>query len=298
MSKGVGQPAAGRALRPSSGLIVREIRAQSVNTLELVKQKRVARAMAAGDFPEVAQRELWSLGERIVERVGISPGERVLDVACGTGNAAIRAAQAGARVTGLDITPELFEAGRRLAAEADVELEWVEGDAEALPFDDESFDVVLSTLGVMFAPRHEVAAHELVRVLRPGGRLALLSWVEDSVIARSFQATGRFLPPQPDFASPPWRWGSEEHVRDHRHRGTELEFERGTITFPPFDSVDEDLEYHTTRVGALIKAREVAEAEGKWPELRAELAALFEAHSSTEYLIVLGAKPRTTGQKE
>ena len=185
-----------------------------MSALELVKQKRAARAMwAAGDFPEVAQRELWPLGERIVERLGIRPGERVLDVACGTGNAAIRAAEAGGRVTGLDLTPELFEAGRRLAAEAGVEVEWVEGDAEALPFGDESFDVVVSTLGVMFAPRHEVAARELVRVLRPGGRLALLNWAEDSVIARSFRATGRFLPPPPDFASPPWLWGSEDHLR-------------------------------------------------------------------------------------
>jgi len=123
---------------------------------------------ASGDFPEIARRGLWGVGEHIVERVGVGAGERVLDVACGTGNAAIRAAQAGGRVVGLDLTPELFDAGRALAADAGVEVEWIEGDAEALPFEDQSFDVVFSTFGTMFAPRHQVAAAELARVLKPG----------------------------------------------------------------------------------------------------------------------------------
>jgi len=116
---------------------------------ELAKLKQGARATwAAGDFPAVAERTLWDVGPRIVQAVGVSPGEDVLDVACGTGNAALRAAQAGGRVVGVDLTPELFEAARRLAADAGVEIDWVQGDAEELPFEDESFDVVVST----FAP--------------------------------------------------------------------------------------------------------------------------------------------------
>jgi ubiquinone/menaquinone biosynthesis C-methylase UbiE len=115
----------------------------------LNEAKQHARATwAAGDFPEVARLTLWPVGERLVRRVGIGRGEAVLDAACGTGNAAIRAAEAGGRTTGLDLTPELFEAGRGLAREAQVEVEWVEGDAEDLPFGDETFDVVLSTFGV------------------------------------------------------------------------------------------------------------------------------------------------------
>ena len=123
----------------------------------LAETKQFTRATwAAGDFGEIARRGLWEVGKRIVQSVGIGKNERVLDVACGTGNAAIRAAQAGGQVVGLDLTPELFETGRRLAAEANVNVEWVEGDAEAIPYPDNSFDVVLSTFGSMFAPRHRV----------------------------------------------------------------------------------------------------------------------------------------------
>jgi len=142
----------------------------AVALAELAKLKQGARAMwAAGDYQAIAERQLWEVGARIVQRIDVKPGEAVLDVACGTGNAAIRAAQAGGLVVGVDLTPELLETGRRLAAAAGVEIELLRGDAEELPFDDASFDVVLSTFGCMFAPRHAVAAGELARVLRPGG---------------------------------------------------------------------------------------------------------------------------------
>ena len=131
-------------------------------TTELDQMKQGARATwAAGDYPAIAQRQLWPIGERIVRRIGVAPGDDVLDVACGTGNAALRAAQAGGRVVGVDLTPELLEVGRRLAGEAGVEIEFLEGDAEALPVADASFDVVVSVMGCMFAPRHRVAAAEL-----------------------------------------------------------------------------------------------------------------------------------------
>jgi SAM-dependent methyltransferase len=258
----------------------------------LAELKRRARASwAAGDYAEIARRELWPLGERIVERVEIRPGERVLDVACGTGNAALRAAGAGGRVTALDLTPELLDAGRALAAVAGLEIDWVEGDAETLPFPDESFDVLLSTLGVMFAPRHRVAAGELVRVLRPGGRLALCNWAEDSLVARTFRTIASYLPPAPAFAQPPWLWGSDEHVRSlFAGSDVELELERGVLELPPFASPDEEVEYHSTRLGPLMAARALAEHDGRWQALRAELTALSDGGSSSEYLLVLGGR--------
>ena len=134
-----------------------------------LKQKH--RAMwASGDYPTLASDLIWELGRRVVTAADVRPGERVLDLAAGSGNAAIPAALRGATVVASDLTPELFDAGRRLATEAGAELEWREADAEALPFADDAFDVVLSTVGVMFAPHHEVAADELVRVTKPGGR--------------------------------------------------------------------------------------------------------------------------------
>jgi SAM-dependent methyltransferase len=127
---------------------------------------------ASGDYPSMVETFLTPLGPRLVEFAGIGAGQRVLDVAAGTGNASIPAAQAGADVVASDLTPELFEAGRARAAAAGVELEWVEADAHGLPFEDGSFDTVISSIGVMFAPFHQTAADELVRVCRPGGTIS------------------------------------------------------------------------------------------------------------------------------
>src|SRR3954464_9790481 len=129
-------------------------------------KQRARKTWAAGNFDEIAKRVL-EVGQRVAASAAIEPGMTVLDVACGTGNATIPAALAGGRATGLDLTPELLEDARRNADAAGVEIGWVEGDAEALPFEDGSFDRVISTFGVMFAPRHEVAAAELARVCAP-----------------------------------------------------------------------------------------------------------------------------------
>src|SRR6478609_3890963 len=131
---------------------------------------------ASGDYPAVAAELIPSLGAELVAAAGIRPSQLVLDVAAGSGNASIPAAEAGASVTASDLTPELFEAGRRIAAARGVEVEWVEADAEALPFADNSYDVVMSAVGVMFAPHHRAAADELIRVCRPGGTIGLISW--------------------------------------------------------------------------------------------------------------------------
>ena len=166
------------------------------------------RAMwASGDYPSMVETFLLPLGPRLVEACGIGPGMRVLDVAAGTGNASVPAARTGAEVVASDLTPELFEAGRARAEAAGVELEWVEADAESLPFEDESFDVVMSSIGAMFAPRHQLVADELVRVCRPGGTLALLSWTPEGMIGALFRTMGPFAPPPPPGAQPPPLWG-------------------------------------------------------------------------------------------
>jgi ubiquinone/menaquinone biosynthesis C-methylase UbiE len=259
---------------------------------ELAKLKQGARATwAAGDFPAIAERTLWEVGPRIVRAVGVEPGEAVLDVACGTGNAALRAAQAGGRVVGVDLTPELFDAGRRLAADAGVEIDWVQGDAEALPFDDESFDVVLSTFGCMFAPRHKVTAAELGRVLRPGGRLGITSWTPEGATGTFFKTVGSYLPPPSPLAQPPLSWGSEAHVAElFEGTGIELEFSRDFVTSAKFESTDAAIEFITTKFGPLIMARQFTEASGGWAQLREALAIQYENDVPQEYLVTIGRK--------
>jgi ubiquinone/menaquinone biosynthesis C-methylase UbiE len=259
---------------------------------ELAKLKQGARATwAAGDFPAVARRELWDVGPRIVERTGVRPGDRVLDVACGTGNVALRAAQSGAQVVGVDLTPELFEAGRRLAAEYGVAVDWVQGDAEELPAGDATFDVVLSTFGCMFAPRHEVAAAEIARVLAPGGRIGICSWTPEGATGRMFRMLGAYMPPPSPLAQPPVLWGVEDHVRElFAGSGIELGFARETVTRRRFGSTAEAIEWYTTKFGPLVMAREMLEAAGRWEELKAELARFYEQDEPAEYLVVTGRK--------
>ena len=174
---------------------------------------------------------IWAAGGVVTRAARVGAGDEVLDVACGTGNAAIQAAQVGGRVTGVDLTPELFAAARRRAAAAGVEIDLVEGDAEHLPFEDGSFDVVLSTFGAMFAPRHAVTANEIVRVLRPGGRIGLANWEPDGSAWELFRTMARHLPPPPPTAEPPLLWGTEEHVRELFDERLELQFTRHRI--PP-----------------------------------------------------------------
>jgi ubiquinone/menaquinone biosynthesis C-methylase UbiE len=169
---------------------------------------------ALGDYQRFARETVWELGSVLVEASGISRGERVLDVAAGTGNVAIRAAAAGAQVVASDLTPEHFEAGRREAAAHGVELDWVEADAEALPFRDGEFDVVTSSLGAIFAPDHQAVADELLRVCRPGGTIAMINFTPDGLAADFFGALGPYMPAPPPGALPPLLWGSEEHVRE------------------------------------------------------------------------------------
>ena len=173
-----------------------------------------ARAVwALGDYHRFAKATVWELGPELVAACGVTAGQRVLDVAAGSGNVAIRAAEAGAEVVASDLTPEHFAAGRREARARGVELEWVEADAEALPFADESFDVVTSSLGAIFAADHEAVAGELVRVCRPGGTIGMINFTPEGLAGDFFGLVARHAPPPPPGAGSPLLWGAEEHVR-------------------------------------------------------------------------------------
>jgi SAM-dependent methyltransferase len=181
-------------------------------TIQPLKEKHRA-LWALGDYPAVASEVISDLGEVLVEACDIRAGDLVLDVAAGSGNAAIPAARRGASVVASDLTPELLEAGRREAGSG-LDLEWEEGDAEALTYGDGSFDVVMSCVGVMFAPHHQASADELVRVARPGGTIGLISWTPTGFIGQMFATMKPFVPAPPPGAQPPPLWGDEDHVRD------------------------------------------------------------------------------------
>jgi SAM-dependent methyltransferase len=210
---------------------------------------------ASGDYPAVAAELIPEFGPELVRASGVKPGDRVLDVAAGSGNAAIPAAEAGAIVTASDLTPELFDAGRQIAAQRDVELEWVEADAEAMPFADNSFDVVLSTVGVMFAPHHQAAADELVRVCRPGGTIALINWTPEGLIGNLFATMKPYAPPLPPGASPAPLWGNEDHVRSlFGDRVTDVTARRQTVRIDHCADPVEFREYWKRNYGPTIAA--------------------------------------------
>jgi ubiquinone/menaquinone biosynthesis C-methylase UbiE len=179
------------------------------------EHKAAERAMwTLGDYHRFAKETVWELGPVLVTACGVSPGQHVLDVAAGTGNVAIRAAEAGAQVVASDLTPENFDAGRREARARGVGLEWVEADAEALPFGDGEFDVVTSSLGAIFAPDHQRVADELLRVCRPGGTIGMINFTPEGLAGEFFEVFARHAPSPPPGALPPILWGSEEHVRE------------------------------------------------------------------------------------
>jgi ubiquinone/menaquinone biosynthesis C-methylase UbiE len=261
-------------------------------------KERARATWAAGNFDVVAQ-FILSVGEKLVEVADIEPRMRVLDVACGTGNATIPAAKAGAVTTGLDLVPELLAHAKRHAYESGVEIEWVEGDAEALPFADGSFDRVLSTFGVMFAPRHDVTAAELARVCSPGGTIAVANWTPEGMNGDMFKIVGSRMPPPPPIAQPPLLWGTEDHVRQlFEPHGLEVSFERAMAVFRG-ESVPWMVERMETNFGPWQMAQ-AALGDG-WAEVRAELVELYErtarpgedgsVEAFAEYLIAVAKKP-------
>jgi SAM-dependent methyltransferase len=259
------------------------------------------RAMwASGDYPLMVETFLLPLGPRLVDACGIQPGARVLDVASGTGNAAIPAAQRGATVTASDLTPELLAAGAARPEAAGLALDWVEADAERLPFADGSFDVVMSAIGVMFAPHHQAAADELVRVCRPGATIGLLSWTPEGMIGALFAAMKPFMAPPPPGVSSPPLWGSESHLGgllgDRVDVGASV---RETLEITAFDRPRDWGEHFKAYYGPTIAARANAVRNGAEDEFDTALDAFCDewshgtstpARFEQEYLLTVATR--------
>lgn len=263
------------------------------------------RAMwAQGDYPALASELIPNLGAILVEACRIKPRQRVLDVGAGAGNAAIPAAMMGAQVVASDLTPEMFDAGRHQAADRGVDLEWMEADAEALPFPDGEFDVVMSCFGVMFAPHHEKSASELLRVCRPGGTIGLLSWTPEGFIGQMFATMKPFAPPPPPGTQPPPMWGSEDHVRKLLGSNvTDIDVRKQTVTITSFHQPNDFLHYFKSHYGPTISVYKSLGGDEErvkaLDEALTELAAAYsDAHGDApsqmdwEYLLLTAKKVR------
>lgn len=240
--------------------------------MEALKTRLKAMWMT-GDYGRVA-RHIETAAEEFIGRLELKPDLRLLDVACGNGNLAVSAARAGAIVTGVDIATNLIEQARARAESEGLTIQFDEGDAENLPYDDAAFDVIVSMFGAMFAPRPERVAAELVRVCRPGGRIAMANWTPDGFVGDMFKIGGKYAPPQPDMP-PPVMWGDEETVRERlRHGIADLQLTRRTCRlkypFPPAEVV----EFFRTYFGPTQRAFEALDAGGQ-AALRSDLEQLW-----------------------
>ncbi len=253
-----------------------------------------------GDYAAIAE-VVEPLGRLLVGAAGIGPGARVLDVAAGTGNAAIPAAEAGADVVATDLVAELLEVGRARAEAAGLSLEWRAANAEALPFADAEFDVVMSCIGVMFAPHHHAAADELTRVCRPGGTIALINWTPEGFVGQMFATMRPYVPPPPPGVSPPPLWGSEGHVVVLLDGAVDdVVVERRSLTVDRFPDGAAFRDHFKAYYGPTITAyRGIADDPDRVAELDAALAELGDAalgDGSTmewEYLQVIARRAAT-----
>lgn len=256
-------------------------------------RSRQREVWGAGDYSALSP-YIADVGELVATRAEAGPGLTLLDVASGTGNVARPAARAGARVTALDLVPALIEAGRRRAADEGLQIEWREGDAENLPFPDGAFDRVCSTFGHMFAPRHQRTADEMIRVCRPHGAIVTATWLPDGSVGEVFAISASFMPPSPDYASPPILWGNEEYVRERFARAArEVVFER-RVNRVRWDSVDGFADFFFDRFPPLVTAR--AMLGDRFQDLRRELIEVWRRRNSAtdgsfdlpqEYLVSL-----------
>jgi SAM-dependent methyltransferase len=248
---------------------------------------------ASGNYPAVVDQIVHPLGGILVEAVDVQPGQRVLDVAAGTGTSAIPSARRGAEVIATDLTPELLAVGRDRADAESVDVTWQTADAEALPFADEDFDVVMSSIGVMFAPHHQLAADELVRVCRAGGTIGVLSWTPNGFIGQLFATMKPYAPPPPPGASPAPLWGSVEHVRAlFGDRVEDLLARQQTLRVDGFGTGAELRDFFKENYGPTIAVyRFIADDAAKVAALDAEMAALADRFIEGgvmpwEYLVV------------
>jgi SAM-dependent methyltransferase len=270
--------------------------AEETIDLEAVKQAQ-QKVWSTGDFSVIAN-SVSPVSERLCAAIEILPGDRVLDVACGSGNTTIPAAKvAWGNTVGLDYVPELLERGRERATAERVEIEFVEGDAENLPFDDASFDVVLSTFGSMFAPDHQRTADEMLRVCRSGGLIGMANWVPDGFIGEMFKVGSKHAPPPPGVQPPPL-WGTEEHLRELFGDGvSDWQIERASV-IQAFLTADHWLETFRTYFGPINMAFQRVGEDGA-PALEEDLRDLLERYNTAgdramcpkaDYLQVIAAR--------
>ena len=249
---------------------------QTTSTPDDVALKAKHAAMwAMGDYPAVATEVIAALGPTLVAATRIGPGDPVLDIAAGSGNASIPAAQTGADVVASDLTPDLIETGRQAAAAAGVALRWEVDDAEHLPYADAEFDAAISCVGIMFAPHHQQAADELVRVVRPGGRIGLISWTPAGFIGQMFATMKPFAPAPPPGAQPPPLWGDEDHVRALLgDRVTDVVAEKQSLPVPVFPDGASFRDFFKRTYGPTIAVyRSLADDPARTAELDEALAA-------------------------
>ena len=238
---------------------------------EMLKE-RAKFVWSLGDYRKVAELFMPAAG-RVVGAGGVGPGMEVADVGAGTGNLAVIAAEAGAKVSASDLTPEMIEIGKARTEEAGLEIEWIEADAEDLPYEDHTFDVTLSMFAAMFAPRPDVVSGELFRVTKPGGKVVMANWAEDGVSAELLKLLARFQPPPPPDLEPTSLWGNKEVVR--RRFGpyaAEIDIKRDFVRWD-FESVDAAVDFFENNVGPMAAAKKMLD-----PETYAEMIQVARDH--------------------
>ncbi|WP_406832006.1 class I SAM-dependent methyltransferase [Pedococcus sp. KACC 23699] len=233
---------------------------------------------ALGDYAAVAREVISPLGPALVEAAGITAGQRIHDVAAGSGNVAIPAARTGAEVVASDLTPELLTRGRADAQREGLAITWQTVDAEAQPFADGEFDAVVSCVGVMFAPHHQLVADELVRTCRPGGTIGVLSWTPEGFIGQMFATMKPYAAPPPTGAQPPPLWGHLDHVRGlFGDRVEDLHAVQQDLVVDGFETPQEFRDFFKTNYGPTIAAyRNIADDPEKVAALDRDLVALAE----------------------
>lgn len=248
-----------------------------------------------GDYPSMA-RQLEPTAQAAVDAAAIAPGERVLDLATGTGNAALLAARRGGHVVGVDTEPALLQLAQQRSRDADLQVRWLLGDLHALPVPDDAADVVLSVFGVMYAMDHAAAAGELARVAAPGARIVLASWVPGSVLPAMGQVLSAYLPPPPASSGPPSRWGDPDALQtlleENGLRITAAEPRRLALAFPDASAAADFL---IRTAGHVLSQQQRLSDDGRWEDLRHDLLAFVQAraeptrdqtHLALEYVLV------------